>query len=130
MSLTLSIVDELINDELLLQRAKQLGLEATDGEVEDKFTEVKSPFTEEQFQRQLKDRGVTVDDLKQDIRRQISLDKLLNREVVAKISITDQDVSELLQREPRAIQRRRDAIPHRPDRGHASQGPANPQPQE
>lgn len=94
LSLTLSIVDELINDELLLQRAKQMGLEATDGELEDKFTEVKGPFTEEEFQRQLKDRGVTVDDLKQDIRRQISLDKVLNREVVAKISITDQDVSD------------------------------------
>jgi peptidyl-prolyl cis-trans isomerase SurA len=93
LSLTLSIVDELINDELLLQRAKQLGLGATDGEVEDKFTEVKSPFTEEQFQQQLKEQRVTVDDLKQDIRRQISLDKVLNREVVSKISITDQDVA-------------------------------------
>jgi peptidyl-prolyl cis-trans isomerase SurA len=93
LSLTLSIVDELINDELLLQRAKQLGLEATDGEVEDKFTEVKSPFTEQQFEQQLKDQGVTTNDLKQDIRRQLSLNKLLNREVVAKISITDQDVS-------------------------------------
>ena len=36
---------------------------------------------------------MTVDDLKQDIRRQISLDKVLNREVVSKISITDQDVA-------------------------------------
>lgn len=93
LSLTLSIVDELINDELMLQRAKQLGLEATDGEVEDKFTEVKSPFTEDEFQRQLKERGVTMDDLKQDIRRQISLDKLMNREVNAKVVITDQDVA-------------------------------------
>jgi peptidyl-prolyl cis-trans isomerase SurA len=93
LSLTLNIVDELINDELLQQRARQLSLEANDGEVEDKFTEFKSPFTEEEFQRQLKERGVTVDDLKQDIRRQISVDKLLNREVVSKISITDQDVA-------------------------------------
>lgn len=94
LSLMLNIVDELINNEILLERANQLGLQATDGEVEDKFTEFKSPFTEDQFQRQLKDRGVTVDDLKQDIRRQLSVQKLINREVVAKISITDQDVSD------------------------------------
>lgn len=94
LSLTISIVDELINDELLLQRAKQLGIDAKDGEVEDKFTEVKSPFTEEEFQKQLKDRDVTVDDLKQDIRRQITLDKIMTREVSSKVTITDQDVSD------------------------------------
>jgi peptidyl-prolyl cis-trans isomerase SurA len=94
LSLTLNILDELINNDILIQRAKKLGLEATDGEVEDKFTEFKSPFTEDEFQRQLKDRSVTPVDLKQDIRRQLSVQKLINREVVAKISITDQDVSD------------------------------------
>jgi peptidyl-prolyl cis-trans isomerase SurA len=94
LSLTISIVDELINDELMLQRAKQLGVDAKDGEVEDKFTEVKSPFNEDQFQQQLKDRGVTVDDLKQDIRRQITLDKIMTREVSSKVTITDQDVAD------------------------------------
>jgi peptidyl-prolyl cis-trans isomerase SurA len=93
LSLTLSIVDQLINEELMLQRAKQMGMAATDGEVEDKFTEVRSPFTEEQFQQQLKDRNVSVDDLKQDIRRQITLDQLMTREVTAKVAPTDQDVS-------------------------------------
>lgn len=94
LSLKLNVLDELINNEILLERAKKLNLEASDGEVEDKFTELKSPFTEEEFQRQLKDRGATVDDIKRDLRRQLSIEKLLNREVVAKISITDQDVSD------------------------------------
>jgi len=35
-----------------------------------------------------------VDDLKHDLRRQLSIQKLINREVVAKISITDQDVAD------------------------------------
>jgi peptidyl-prolyl cis-trans isomerase SurA len=94
LSLKLNILDELINNEILLERAKKLGMEASDGEVEDKFTEFKSPFTEEEFQRQLKDRGVTVDDLKRDLRRQLSIQKLINREVVGKIAITDQDISD------------------------------------
>jgi peptidyl-prolyl cis-trans isomerase SurA len=92
LSLKLNVLDELINNEILLERAKKLNLEASDGEVEDKFTEMKSPYTEEEFQRQLKERGLTVDDLKKGLKRQLSTDKLLNREVVAKISITDQDV--------------------------------------
>lgn len=92
LSLKLNVVEQLINNEILLERAKKLNLEASDGEVEDKFTELKSPFTEEEFQRQLKSRGMTVDDLKRDLRRQLSIQKLLNREVAAKITITDQDV--------------------------------------
>jgi len=94
LSLKLNVLDELINNEILLERAKKLNLEASDGEVEDKFTELKSPYTEDEFQRQLKERGVSVDDLKSDLRRQLSITKLLNHEVVAKITITDQDITE------------------------------------
>src|SRR5256886_2097548 len=94
LSLKLNVLDELIYNEILLERAKKLGLEASDGEVEDKFTERKSPYTEDEFQRQLREQGITVDDWKQDMRRQLSIQKLLNREVVAKISITDQEVAD------------------------------------
>ncbi|MBS1840272.1 MAG: SurA N-terminal domain-containing protein [Acidobacteria bacterium] len=94
LSLKLNILEELINNQILLERAKKLNLVASDGEVEDKFTEMKSPYTEDEFQRQLKERGITVDDLKSDLRRQQSITKLMNREVVAKISISDQDVAD------------------------------------
>lgn len=94
LSLKLNVLDQLIFNEILLERAKKLGLEASDGEVEDKFTERKSPYTEEEFQRQLKEQGITVDDWKQDMRRELSIQKLLNREVLSKISITDQEVTD------------------------------------
>ncbi len=94
LSLKLNVIDELINNEILMERAKKLNLEASDGEVEDKFTEFKSPYTEDEFQRQLKERGVTVDDLKNTVRREISIQKLINREVVSKVTITDQDIQD------------------------------------
>src|SRR5256886_147227 len=94
LSQKLNVLDELINNEILLEKAKKLNLEASDGEVEDKFTELKSPYTEDEFQRRLKDQAMTVEDLKLELRRQLSIQKLLNREVVAKILITDQDVSD------------------------------------
>jgi len=94
LSLKLSILDELVNNEIMLERATKMNLIASDAEVEDKFTESKSPYTEEEFQKKLKDGGLTVDDLKTDIRRQLSVQKLLNREVIAKIAITDQDITD------------------------------------
>jgi peptidyl-prolyl cis-trans isomerase SurA len=94
LSLKLNVLDELINNRILLEKAKTLGLQAADGEVEDKFTEFKNPFTEEEFQRQLKARSYTVDDLRNDIRQQLSIQKVINHEVVAKIKVTDQDVQD------------------------------------
>jgi len=98
LSLKLNILDELINNDILLERARKLNLIASDAEVEDKFTESKSPYTEDEFQKKLKDAGLTVDDLKSDLRRQLSIQKLLNREVLAKISITDQDITDFYQK--------------------------------
>src|SRR5258707_15694787 len=60
LSLKLNVLDELINNEILLERAKKLNLEASDGEVEDKFTKLKSPYTEDEFQRPVKERGVSL----------------------------------------------------------------------
>jgi peptidyl-prolyl cis-trans isomerase SurA len=94
LSLQLGILDELVNSEILLERANKMNLVASDAEVDDKFTESKSPYTEEEFQKKLQDTGLTVGDLRSDIRRQLSIQKLLNREVVAKISITDQDIAD------------------------------------
>jgi peptidyl-prolyl cis-trans isomerase SurA len=94
LSQKLNVLDELINNEILLEKAKKLNLEASDGEVEDKFTELKSPYTEDEFQRRLKDQAMTVEDLKLELRRQLSIQKLLNHEVVAKIAITDQDITD------------------------------------
>ena len=93
LSLKLSILDQLINNEILYQKAQALNLVASDSEVEDKFTESKSPYTEDEFEKKLKENGLTVDDLKKEIRRQLSIQKLLNREIVSKINISDADVT-------------------------------------
>jgi len=93
LSYELSILDELINNEILLERAEKLGLMATESEVEGKLTELRAPYHDEEFQQRLRDRGLTVEDVKNDIRRQFSIQKLLNREISSKINITDQDIS-------------------------------------
>ncbi len=94
LSLKLSILDELINSQILLDRAEKMNVVASDEEVEDHFTQSKAPYTEQEFQQRLQSSGLTIDDLKSDIRRQLSIDKLLNREVVAKIAITNQDITD------------------------------------
>ena len=91
-SLRLSILRELIDNEIMMQRAEKLGLLATDEEVEAKFSEIKSPYTQEDFDKRLKARNITVDDFKRDLRRSLTVDKVLNKEIKSKINISDADV--------------------------------------
>jgi peptidyl-prolyl cis-trans isomerase SurA len=93
-SLRLSILRELIDNEILLQRAEKLGLLATDDEVDRKMTEIKAPFTEEEFAERLKERRLTMDDFRRDVRRTITVEKVLNREITSKITISDADVTD------------------------------------
>jgi peptidyl-prolyl cis-trans isomerase SurA len=92
-SLRLSILNELIETEILMRRAEKLGLLATDEEVDRKLTEMKSPYTQEQFDQRLKEKKITLDDFKRDLRRSLTREKVLNKEITSKINISDQDIN-------------------------------------
>ena len=92
-SLRLSILDELIENEILMRRAEKLGLLATDEEIERKLNEARSPYNPQQFKQWLDERKLTVDDFKREIRRTLTADKVLHKEVTSKINITSDDVA-------------------------------------
>src|SRR5882724_10141857 len=93
-ALRLNILHQMIDDEILMRRAEKLGLLATDEEVDRKYNEIKSPFSQEEFDQRLKDKKITLADFKRDIRRSITVDKVMNKEVSSKINVTDQDITD------------------------------------
>ena len=93
-SLRLSILRQLIDDEILMRRAEKLGLLATDDEVDRKLSEIKSPYTPDQFEQKLKEKRISADDFKRDLRRSLTVEKVMNKEVTSKITVTDQDVND------------------------------------
>jgi len=88
----LNILKGMIDDEILWQRAAKLNLAASDEDVNAKLTEMKAPFTQEEWDKQLKQRNITMDDLKRDWRRTLTKNKLLNKEIESKINITDAEI--------------------------------------
>jgi len=90
----LELLRTMIDSEIMLQRAEKLGLMATDGDVDAKIAELKAPYTQEDFQRQLSARHMTLDDLKKQLKRDLSVTKLFNKEITSHISITDKDVAD------------------------------------
>lgn len=93
-SLRLSILRELIDNEILMQRAEKLGLLATDEEVDGKLNEIRAPYTKEEFDKRLKERNLTLEDFKRDLRRSITIEKVVNKEITSKINISDKDISD------------------------------------
>lgn len=89
----LNILRQLIDEEILDQQAAKLNMAASDEDVNAKLTEFKAPFTQEEFDKKLKQQNMTLDELKQKIRRQLTSDKLINKEIESKINITDADIS-------------------------------------
>jgi peptidyl-prolyl cis-trans isomerase SurA len=92
-SLRLNLLKELIEGEIVEQRAAKMNLTATDEEVNAKLAEMKAPYTEEQFDELLKERHRTVTDIKRDLRRSLTSNKLLNKEIMSKITVSDTDIS-------------------------------------
>ncbi len=68
-------------------------LVATDAEVDAKIAQLKAPFTEEQFNAQLKAKGLTLEDVRRDIWLSMTTNKVINKEIDSKINITDGDVA-------------------------------------
>jgi len=90
----LEVLRTLVDNEIMLQRAEKLGLMAADADVEAKFNELKAPYTQEEFQKQLDSRKMSIDDLKVQLRRDLSVQKLFNKEITSQISITDKDIAD------------------------------------
>jgi peptidyl-prolyl cis-trans isomerase SurA len=90
----LEVLRTLVDNEIMLQRAEKLGLMATDADVESRFAELKAPYTQEEFQKQLDARKMTVDDMKAQLKRDLSVTKLFNKEITSHITISDKDVTD------------------------------------
>jgi len=89
----LNIVHDLIDHEILMQRAAKLHLTASDEEVQAKLEEIKAPYTAEEFQKWLDKQHLTLPKLKDEVRRNKTEEKLFNKEINSKINITDADIT-------------------------------------
>jgi peptidyl-prolyl cis-trans isomerase SurA len=90
--LKLQVLNRLINDQILLEQASAANLSASDAEVDVKYNEFKSQYTEEKLQQLLKEQKMTADDIRNEMRKQITIDKLVNKDITSKISVSDAEI--------------------------------------
>lgn len=88
----LSLLDELITQNILLEKARTLKIEVTDAELDAAFADRRKSISDDAFQQELRQRSLTVDDMKEGLRRELIANKVVDRDVVSKIVIGDDDV--------------------------------------
>ena len=90
----LALLEELIESEILWQKAARAGVQASDTEVEARLREIRAAQTPESFEQQLETQGMTLADLRAELRRQVAIRKLLDRILQTSATVTEQEVRE------------------------------------
>jgi peptidyl-prolyl cis-trans isomerase SurA len=94
----LNILNELIVKQVLLAHAAHSGITVSESEIDTKVAQFKSPYSPEQFAEKLKEQGMTEDDLRVEVRTNLTIEKLLNRDIRARVSVRDADIDAYYQK--------------------------------
>jgi len=94
-------LDQLITYTLLTQESKNRGIKIDDSEIDAKMTQLRGQFpTQEAFEKALKDRGMTLDRLRQDARNDLTVNKLMEAEVATLPGPSDAEAREFYTKNP------------------------------
>jgi parvulin-like peptidyl-prolyl isomerase len=86
------LLNDLIQEKLLEERAKELSVAATDEEVETAVERVKRQYnlaTDAEFEAALRSSNLSRDDLRRQMRNTITLQKVVGRDISSKLDLTD-----------------------------------------
>jgi peptidyl-prolyl cis-trans isomerase SurA len=89
----LGVLEDLVVEEILLAKAVELKIELMESEIEAAYADARGSMPDEAFQQELSRRKITAQEMRDGVRRELLARKVLDREVVSKITVTDQEVS-------------------------------------
>jgi peptidyl-prolyl cis-trans isomerase C len=89
------VVEILIRRELLFQESKKKGIKADEKDVNTQLRTLKNQYASDaEYQNELKRLGLSEEAIKAQVERGLAIQKLVDREVVSKISVTDKEVKD------------------------------------
>ena len=95
------VLDQLIGFKLLVQEGQSRKLVVPDAEVEARIVQLKAQFpSEDLFMQTLLQRGLTLDKVRTDTRRELTVAKLLESAVAGKGAVTPEEVQDFYAKNP------------------------------
>lgn len=105
----LVLLDDLISQDIFLAKARELKVEVADSELDKAYAEARKDIPEEAYNQELAKRYLTAADMREALRRDMLMQKLFEREVSSKVSVTDQEVSAFYEANKSQFNRTEDA---------------------
>jgi parvulin-like peptidyl-prolyl isomerase len=93
-STKLSLLNDLIVQDLLLNKATELKIELPESELDAAYAEAKKNIPDADFQKELSQRSLTPADMRESLRRELLTQKVLEHEIVGRVAVNDKDVSD------------------------------------
>ena len=89
------VLDQLVLERLQAQRARELGIQVSEQEIDAAIAGIREEnrLSEELLERLLRERGVSREDYRREIRSQIRLSKLVRQEIGARIALSDEEIA-------------------------------------
>lgn len=98
MTMKLSILNEMVLQDILVAKARELKIEVTDSELDAAYADRKKNMTDAVYEEELKKRSLNTADMRESLRRELLTKKLLDQEVVNKVAVADQEVTEFFEK--------------------------------
>ena len=90
----LSLLNDLIVQEILLAKARSLKLDVSQSDLDTAYANAKKNIADDAFQKELTERGLTPADMREGLRRELLTQKVFDQEVRSKIAVTDKEITD------------------------------------
>lgn len=90
----LTLLNDLIVQDLLIAKARELKLEVADTEIDNAYAEARKNITDEAFQQELTRRSLSPADMREGVRRELLSQKVIEREIGSKVAVSEQEVTD------------------------------------
>ncbi len=96
--LRVRVLKQLSEELIIAERAKQLNIQVTDQELEMAVDAVKADYPDDTFEKTLLENAVSYQAWKKKMAKRLLMDKVINKELVDNVQITEEDVSAYFQK--------------------------------
>lgn len=90
----LTLLNEMIVQDILLAKAGALKIEIPEAELDKAYADAKQNMPDDAFQKELTSRNLSAADLREELKRDLLAQKVIEREVRDKVAVSDQEVSD------------------------------------
>lgn len=94
MTAKLSLLNDLIVQDILLAKAATLKVDVPQTDVDTAYSNASKNIADAEFQQELSRRGLTPADIREGLRRELLAEKVITQEVSSKITVSEQEVQD------------------------------------